>query len=78
MAELDGADAEVISRAGAITCIDFVDQLRFHRYGLLPDVASERHDWAGLVFQEFIPDIEEALGKLEPDVAMEIGARVEA
>lgn len=59
--ELKGADPAVISRAGAITSIDLVDQLRLHRFGLLPKAATIRHDWAGLVFKEFLPDIEAAL-----------------
>lgn len=59
--ELDNAPADVAQRAGALTSLDLVDQLKLHTYGLLPNVAAVRHDWAGLVFKEFAPDIAQAL-----------------
>lgn len=61
MQELADAPADVAQRAGALTTLDLVDQLKLHTYGLLPNVVSARHDWAGLVFKEFAPDISQAL-----------------
>lgn len=61
VSELEGAPTAVAQRAGAITTLDLVDQLRLHRYGLLPTETLPAHDWAGLVFKEFSADIEQAL-----------------
>lgn len=43
--ELERAPVNVRQRAGAITTLDFVDQLRLHRYGLLP-VLNDDIDWS--------------------------------
>lgn len=59
--ELERADPEVVKRAGAITSIDLVDQLKLHKYGLLPPIDNVQHDWTRYVMEEFTPDIVEAL-----------------
>jgi hypothetical protein len=64
VAELSRASPEAKRRAGAITSLDLVDQLRLHRYGLLPaDDTVDDIDWAGLSEVVFEPYVREALEK---------------
>jgi len=59
--ELATASPEAKERAMAITSLDLVDQVRLHRYGLLPDIPSENIDWSELVADELAPYIQAAL-----------------
>ncbi|HSW74818.1 MAG TPA: hypothetical protein VLG16_03020 [Candidatus Saccharimonadales bacterium] len=59
--ELDGASPEVLNRATAISSLDFVDQRRLHKYGLLPTVNRTSIDWTKLIVEELQPHITTAL-----------------
>jgi hypothetical protein len=59
--ELKGASPEVKHRAGLVTCLDLVDQLRLHRYGLLGLPPDPSIDWTGDVLKEVEPYIKKAL-----------------
>ena len=61
MSELHDADAAVKERAMAVTSLDLVDQVRLHRYGLLPELKDVSIDWSELVAEEMKPYIEKAL-----------------
>ena len=52
---------EVRERASAITSIDLVDQVRLHKYGLLPDMEHVAIDWMPFVLKELEPYIKDAL-----------------
>jgi len=59
--ELEGAGASVQTRAGEVTSFDLVDQVRLHKYGLLPSASDSSIEWSGLVLEEFAPHIANAL-----------------
>lgn len=59
--ELSGVDRMVRERAMAITSLDLVDQVRLHKYGLLPQVEVSSFDWTSLVLDELEPYIQQAL-----------------
>jgi hypothetical protein len=59
--ELRGASVEVKSRALAVTCLDLVDQVRLHKYDLLPNVEEQRVDWTRIILKEVDPYIIKAL-----------------
>lgn len=61
--ELEGSSKEASDRATAITGLDLVDQVRLHRYGLLPEVSHDSIDWTEYVLEELMPYIEEALSE---------------
>lgn len=64
MHELSGESPEAQQRATAITSLDLVDQVRLHKFGLLPEVGNSSKDWTELIAEELRPYIEEALGSL--------------
>lgn len=51
------------ARAMAVTSLDLVDQVRLHKYGLLPDSLPEFPDWSAFVLEELAPYIDEALDR---------------
>lgn len=57
---LADADETLRQRAGSITSFDFVDQLRLHKYGLIPE-GSEAIDWSVHIEAILQPLIDEAL-----------------
>lgn len=59
--ELENASAEVKSRAVAITSLDLVDQVRLHKYELLPVLEGEKVDWTDIIMKEAEPYIIKAL-----------------
>lgn len=60
--ELRGSDPEVIARATAVTSFDLVDQVRLHKYGLLPNIGGTKTiDWLSLVQEAVQPYIDKAL-----------------
>jgi hypothetical protein len=59
--ELASASPAAKERAMAITSLDLVDQVRLHRYGLLPEIPNEGVDWSELVADELAPYIRTAL-----------------
>lgn len=62
IAELEHSDPAVRTRAGAITSLDLVDQVRLHRYGLLPPtVGGANIEWVTHVKTVFEPYIRYAL-----------------
>lgn len=63
--ELADVDDATIARANAITSLDYVDQLRLHKYGLLPDLGDISHDWASYVVEEFAEDVQKALSVID-------------
>ncbi len=63
MREIEGLDDSGRARAAAITALDFVDQVRLHCYGLLPESKTKPIDWIPLIEEELIGEIEEALAK---------------
>jgi hypothetical protein len=63
-AELKGAPAAVGERATTITALDLVDQLRLHKYGLLPTDQLERGiDWTELILETVSPYVNKALNR---------------
>ena len=50
------------SRATSVTCLDFTDQIKLHKYGLLPALDSEIIDWEPFVENEMSETIKEAIG----------------
>ncbi|MNP92434.1 hypothetical protein D3C85_49420 [compost metagenome] len=63
--ELEGASLSAKERAVAITGLDLVDQVRLHKYGLLPIFVGEATDWTTLVVEELQPYINKALQDIE-------------
>ncbi len=68
MSELETASPDVRARATAITGIDLVDQVRLHRFGLLPEIKAQSIDWMQLVVAELQPYIDEALAATNDEV----------
>ena len=64
-AELQGAPDLIIDRAMAITTFDLQDQVRLHRYGLLPEAVGDPIDWTTLIIYELKPYIQNALKNIE-------------
>ncbi len=60
--ELEGLGPEVQARAMAFSGLDLVDQVKLHKYGLLPS-APETIDWMEHVLAEVQPLIMDALSK---------------
>lgn len=60
-AELSDKDPALLERAMMVTSLDLVDQVRLHRYGLLPEVSHEDIEWDELIMEEMKPYIEAAL-----------------
>lgn len=61
MSELATASPDVRARATAITSIDLVDQVRLHRFGLLPEIKPQSIDWTLLIMSELQAAIDAAL-----------------
>lgn len=59
--ELAGASPALTERAMAVTGLDLVDQVRLHKYGLLPEIPKSGVDWSDIVMDEFEPYIQKAL-----------------
>lgn len=59
--ELADAALDVRMRATQITTLDLDDQVRLHRYGLLPEVADASIDWTRIVMSRMQPFIDQAL-----------------
>lgn len=59
--ELESASNDVRRRATLITTLDLDDQLRLHRFGLLPQLEGSGIDWAPLIMKRLQPLIEQAL-----------------
>lgn len=59
--EMKQAPQEKRQRATAVTSLDLVDQVRLHKYGLLPSVERSDIDWSELVVAELQPYIDRAL-----------------
>ncbi|MDR2063636.1 MAG: hypothetical protein LBQ02_02485 [Candidatus Nomurabacteria bacterium] len=51
MDEIKDLPEDVKSRATAVASLDFVDQARLHKYGLLPDVEGGAIDWQPLILE---------------------------
>ncbi|HEX6461903.1 MAG TPA: hypothetical protein VFZ58_01370 [Candidatus Saccharimonadales bacterium] len=61
MNSLNESTAEVKARGGMVTAFDLVDQLRLHRYGLLPELSGGSGDWMPVVLEVLTPHIQKAL-----------------
>ncbi|MCX6728314.1 MAG: hypothetical protein NTV39_00890 [Candidatus Saccharibacteria bacterium] len=59
--ELKNSPVEVKARAVAVTSLDFVDQVRLYRYGLLELPESAGQDWTEFIMKEAEPYIKAAL-----------------
>lgn len=59
--EMQNASSEIKNRATLITCLDLVDQVRLHKYGLLPEVESNPEKLVELFLNEIAPCIDETL-----------------
>ena len=59
--ELNGASPEVKARAIAITSIDLVDQVRLHKYDILPMPSKPAIDWTEAIMKATSPYIQKAL-----------------
>lgn len=59
--ELRFASPELKERAIAVTSLDLVDQVRLHKYDLLPALENQNIDWLGIILKEAEPYITEAL-----------------
>jgi hypothetical protein len=59
--ELAGASSDMKERAVAVTGLDLVDQVRLHKYDLLPEVSDKGIDWSNLILEELAPYIDNAL-----------------
>jgi hypothetical protein len=63
VAELDAADETVQMRVGVIASLDLVDQVKLHKYGLLPKIDKTDTDWEPHIQAVVEPYIREALEK---------------
>lgn len=61
--ELAEASPEVRQRATMITTLDLDDQLRLHRYGLLPTPDEAGVDWTPILLKRLEPLIQQALNQ---------------
>lgn len=61
--ELANASDEIKARAVAVTSLDFVDQVRLYKYGLLDLPESTGIDWTEIIMKEFEPYINDALSE---------------
>lgn len=59
--EMEGASNEAKVRATAVSSLDLVDQVRLHKYGLLPPVEAQSIDWTRFVMDELEPYVNQAL-----------------
>lgn len=59
--ELASASPDARMRATQITALDLDDQLRLHRYGLLPKAADASIDWTEIVMSRMRPFIDRVL-----------------
>jgi hypothetical protein len=62
--ELQDASAEVKNRAYAVTSFDLVDQVRLHKYDLLPMPEKPAIDWTDFIMKEVEPYIIKALSQV--------------
>ncbi len=63
--ETAAMEDSVRARATAVTCLDLSDQLRLHRFGLLPSIDSTHVDWTPYVLEAAAPYIDEALSEVK-------------
>lgn len=61
--ELKDSPKEVKDRAMAVTSFDLVDQIRLHKYDLLPHEVSKRVEWTPILLDVLEPYIKKALDK---------------
>lgn len=61
--ELKDSPVPLRSRATAVTSLDLVDQVRLHRYGLLPVVTTASVDWMPHILEAVRPYVDEALSR---------------
>lgn len=61
--ELADAPNEVRQRATAITSLDLDDQVRLHRYGLLPVIKTDMPNWFDILGQKIQPYVIQAFNK---------------
>jgi hypothetical protein len=59
--DLAQATPEVQSRATQITTLDLDDQVRLHKYGLLPEVTDSGIDWTTIVMNRMRPYMDDTL-----------------
>ena len=63
--ETEGMSDAVKARATAITCLDLPDQVRLHRYGLLPEIDNTDIDWTPYILEVATPYIDEITSKVK-------------
>ena len=65
MVELANASPQVQRRASMISSLDFVDQVRLHRYGLLPEIDATGTDWTPHIQAVLEPYINAAINEYD-------------
>jgi len=59
--DLKDAPPHARARATAISGLDLVDQVKLHKYGLLPNTINQRVEWTDIIMEELGPMIQTVL-----------------